>query len=519
MARDKDKENNKPEQQKDNVKEDTQTKEQNPEMKEKKGYIERENENVEEELENIKDLVQTEVNNILKDSEFNDWNELVSEAKKEKDDKKPKKNTSSQTCENMCERCGKNKIDTSENPNSYYCKECREKMKEVPFNWKEILAIVVAIALLFVSSWRLSKCLYTFKTAASAHKCLTHNELSSAANLYDDVNSQFEVNKYNYSKVILNYEAELYYKKGMFYYENINQLFKDHYKEKDCNFKLNPKVKKIKKSVDEFEYTKDKVMKVYEKNQGHYDKFLKEFDAAVKKDSKHTYDKGMIYFWKHYVSAVEQQDVEVQLKWLKKMEKETPEYKSTFLPVLGQTYLQMKDYKNVIKTSDKSLLINSQDTGAYRDKAIAYRMQKDYDNAAKTVKAGLKIDAVDADLNHQMSILKLLDNDKQQAFSFAKLAYESNKNQYYMMFYANVYATCAKINNDDKTYEELEEQLSTYGMKLSEDIPKLVDAQKKRDEGKKLLKSDKEKGKKLVAEGDKVFENVFTKGEGELKWN
>lgn len=460
-------------------------------------FVEREDEDVEKELENIKNIVQTEVDKILEDSEYDDWNDLVKDARKEIKEEKEKK-ANPQKDVPMCECCGERPIDKSENSNSHYCTECRETMKNYPLSALEIISMFVVVALIALTAFTFSKSLYTYTTAIGAYELMQEGKYVSATKAYEDTISQFKVNDKNISKVVLNYEAELYYKQGFEKYEDLNYLLNKHYKEDDITFKVNPKMKKIKKSVDDFMDVQDIVNQSYQMNKSNYKEFTKTLDKKIKDtkkdDKKYEFDKGVVAFWKYYAAFMFQQSEKTQLKLLDVMKKEAPEYALTYLPLYVQTYMVQNEYDKVIKDCDKIIEINSQNEIAYTQKSIALRMKKDLKNANKQVKKGLESNALSSDLNHQMAILKLLDGKKSEALSYARLAFQNSKNQLSYLLNANTLALCARLNGDSDTIKQLEKELQQYGYTLSKEIDEVVD-------------------------GTKTVKDIYLKGEGEIKWN
>lgn len=474
--------------------------------------IKTDNEDVEQELESIKNLVQTEVNKILDQSEYSDWNELVKTAKQEMNENKQEKDIQenlekkdskekSEEKIKICECCNKNSVDTSENKDSNYCSECRKGMKEFPFNIIEIVCFGLVFVLIFVSMWQLSHSLYMYQTATKAHSYLKDGKYISASESYNDVNSQYKVRDKNPSNVILRYQAELLYNQGFNKFVNLKNFLDENYEKDSIWFKIDPKLKNMKKSVEQFLKLKDIVMQLYENNATDYNKLIKDIDKKIKEEKDIKFELETIDFWKFYVSMMFEKDSKTQLKYVNQMETHAPKYKTTYLPLKSQIYLNDKNYKKVIEVCDELIKVSPENTGAYRDKAIAYRLLKNTDKSSKTVNDGLSINSSDSDLNHQISILKLLDGKKEEALSYSKFAYQNSANSYSYLVNANMMAICAKLNGDEETYTQVKKEIEGYGYSLSSEVDDIV----KENEETKQIK--------------KLLENIFLKGDGEIKCN
>jgi len=454
-----------------------------------KAFVERDEELISQELkelENIKNLVQEEVNKILENPETGDWNELVKTARQEIKEAKEAENIDE---DDLCEVCGERARDTSISQSNPYCSECRELMKKHPFKFSEIFTPIIVVAILFLSSWQLSQEWGTFSNVAKAEALVKDKKLYSAVTAYDEINTQLKVNQKVIGKKILENQVELYNKLGAEYYENTEKFISKYYSGQNLDSFSNRKVKDAMTTMEEFDKVYEVVATSFQSVKD-YKSFVKSFDETIKKDKDETYDKGLIEYWKYYAALAFEENKEVQLEHLKKMEKASPQYSSLYLPSLAELYLNMKDYDNMFKYCNALDSINYENLNTKAYRAIAYRLQGNFAKATKSVKDGLEIKSTDGNLNHQMAIILLIEGKPKEALQYAKTAYDNSTEQYMYTSNANLYALCAHLCNDSDTYTKMEE---TLGNQLSNDVISII-------------------------EGSKTLEDVFQKGEGDITW-
>ncbi len=452
-------------------------------------FAERDDEAIAEELANIKDLVQDEVNKILENPENGEWGELVKAARQEARKEKEEKIIPP---EDLCECCGENLRDTSVSENNPYCEKCRENMKRYPFSISEIIMPILVVALLFLSSWHLSQTFATFKNVAEAQGLVKQGKLYSAVDAYNNLSSQLKVNGKNPGTKILENQVVLYDKIGFDYYETAENFISKNYAGENLDSFRFKKVKAVKNKIENFNVAYNAVGEVLSGTKD-YDSFIKGIDKYVKEDEDKVYDKGLIEYWKYYAAVIFGQDQKVQLAHLKKMEALSPDYESIYIPALAEMYLNMGDFETMFKYCNKLTELNKEDVYSNIYKSIAYRLKGDLEKAEKAAVAGLKIDPTDPDINHQLSIIYLLESNPKVAVKYAKTAYENATSQYTYITNANVYALCAHLINDTETYTSVEEELVQYNSSISSDVIAII-------------------------EGTKTLQDVFLKDKGDVSW-
>ncbi|MEG1819901.1 MAG: hypothetical protein RR069_04600 [Oscillospiraceae bacterium] len=454
-------------------------------------FVERDEEVISNELENIKSIVQNEVDKILDDPEMIEWKDLVKSAHQEKLLAKQNAN-SEQKEKNLCECCGENPKDTSVSPSSPYCEKCRESMKRYPFSLSEIVMPIIIVALLFLASWNLSQNFLTFSSLAKAQNLVKDGKLYSAVKAYDEIETQLKVNQKPVGDKIRENQIALYSKIGFEYYEQTEKFVAKYYAGKDLNSFANRNVKKAMDNITNFHTAYNAVGELITSSKD-YEDFVKSFDAAIKKDDKNFYDKGLVEYWKYYAAIVFNKDTKVQLAHLKKMESLSPQYASIYQPALAELYLNMGKFDKMNEYCQLISKSNSEDIYANIYRSIAFRLKGDIVKAAKYANDGLKTNPEDPDINHQLSIISLLQGQPKAAFKFAESAYQNATSQYTYTTNANVYALCAHLNKDSKTYEAIEKELTDGGSGISKDVIAIID-------------------------GTKTIEDVFLKGKGDILW-
>ena len=459
-------------------------------------FAQPEDEEIKEELENIKNIVQQEVDKILENPESSDWTELVKAARDEKMSAKKsilENNEYEVDDEDLCECCGENPKDTSVSEHNPYCTSCRESMKKYPFKFTEILMPLIVVALMFVASWQLAQTYATFNSVAKAESLVKQGKLYSAASEYETLTQNLHIDKKPVGRNIMLNQVELYGKIGFESYETTEKFIQTNFAGENFDSIFNRRVKKVKDQIDNFNLVYKAAGTIVQESKD-YNDFIKRFDKYIKEDKENVYDKGLVEYWKYYAAIVFNQDTKVQLSHLKKMEEKSPIYDSVYLPALAEMYLNMGKFDEMFKYCDKMAQRNKEDLYSNIYKSIAYRLKGDLDKALNSATDGLKINPKDPDINHQLSIIYLLQNDSKTAIKYAKTAYENASSQFTYVTNANVYALCAHLNKDTEAYTTIEEELSQSGMGVAKDVIGII-------------------------EGTKTLQDVFLKGKGDIAWS
>ncbi|MDR0315216.1 MAG: hypothetical protein LBH71_04620 [Oscillospiraceae bacterium] len=444
-------------------------------------------EEITDELENLKDLFQGEIDKLLDSPDAPDWKALVDDARQEAHD-----NSMGIPPGELCENCNERRRDISVSETNPYCSSCRELMKKYPFNFSDFVIPVIAAVLIGFSMFGFFKDFSLFKSVSQAQKLASDKKLYSAVTMYEEIADQISSNGGTQGKRLLLNQAQLFDEIGADYYEHLEMFIEKH------RFSLNPdsffnaSVRKKLDKIKEYNKIYNLIYPLYSDSSDYKD-FVKKADKAVKGLNDGKYDKGVFEYFKYYASVLYNEKEDIQLKHLKNMERLSPQYYSIYLPSITETYMYLGDYDNMFKYCDIMESKNKENLYAFLYRSVGYRIRGDITKSLKSANDGLLINPDDSNLNRQAAIAHLLQGQPQIALGYAQKAYDYADSLPVFIQGANLYALCCHITGDEDTYSEIEDALADEQQSVSEDVINFI-------------------------EGKMSLQDIFQKGDGDIKW-
>lgn len=432
------------------------------------------------ELEGLKDLFQGEIDKMMDENPDADWKDFVKAAAEEKKLRKagllgPK-----------CECCGERQA----NEDGVYCDECLENMKHYPFEWYKWFIPVVTMVLVFLACSFFAISFPVYKGTADAEQLVRQGKLMSALNAYDNINAEIKVTDENYGSKYLERQADLYYKIGVDSYEELTDFISTYYAGSAINKSSSRHIRELKEEIGNF----SRIYDIYDSSMQSaktYDKFIESYDAGIK--TAMLTESPIAYYYKYLASVVYEQDAEVQLECVKKIQELGPNLKTLYLPLFAEVSLNQGKYDEVLTYTSQLAEVNSESTYVYLYKSVAYRMKGNLALAIGECNKGLKLAKEDPMINYQISVIDLVEGKTETAKNYAEVAYNNATTLTTYLQATSMYALCSALTGDKETYNSLCEELEESGYDLSPDVNKIIN-------------------------GKLTVEKVFTEGRGDFSW-
>lgn len=97
--------------------------------------------------------------------------------------------------EEMCECCGERPRGTERDPNSPFCEECAAIMEKYPYDWKGILMLIAALAVMFVSMVTFIQIAPIFSSTYRGDKAVSDKKLYTALSYYSEAETYASENE------------------------------------------------------------------------------------------------------------------------------------------------------------------------------------------------------------------------------------------------------------------------------------------------------------------------------------
>lgn len=435
-------------------------------------------EKLEAELSDLKDLVQGEIDKMMEESPDKDWKEIVKEAR---DAKLARGNSTGK----LCECCGENEIDEDET----YCEACLETMKHYPFDWWKFISPAVTVILLVLSFSFFAISLPVYRETVDAQKLVKAGKLQSALTAYDKINAEIKVTDNNFGSKYLLYQLRVYDMIGIDEYENLNKFIEKYYIGTAINKWYNKEAKEISDKVTSYSNLY-KCVDIAMQSADDYASFEKAYEKEIKGEG---FNKAQVLYYKYYAAVTYGESSDKKMEILNKIKEADPDFKSLYLPLMGEVALSDRDYDAMIKYSNEIRDFNCETPYAYWYKIVAYRLQGNIPKAAAVCNEALDAIPNDGLINYQMAVICLLQGQNKTAKTYAQTAYENVNTASSFLSSASLYYLCCELTDDSETSKTISENLTSYGYGLAVEVDKILD-------------------------GSMTVEDVFVNGEGDFTW-
>lgn len=435
-------------------------------------------EKLESELSDLKDLVQNEIDKMMEESPDKDWKDIVKEAR----DAKFARKTS---IGKLCECCGENEVDEDET----YCESCLETMKHYPFDWWKFISPVITVILLVLCFSFFAISLPVYKETAEAQKLVKSGKLQSALTAYDKINAEIKVTDENFGSRYLLYQLRLYDKIGIDEYEALSKFIEKYYVGTSIDKWYNKEAKGISDKVTSYKNLYKCVNKAMQVATD-YDSFTDLYEKEIKGEN---FNEAQVLYYKYYAAVTYGESSEKKMEILNKIKEVDPNFKSLYLPLMGEVALADRDYDAMIKYSAEIRDFNCETPYAYWYKIVAYRLQGNIPKAAAACNEALEVLPQDGLINYQMAVICLLQGQNKTAKTYAETAYNNASTASGFLSSASLYYLCCGLTDDSETSKAISENLTNYGYGLAQEVEKILD-------------------------GSMTVEDVFVNGEGDFTW-
>lgn len=393
--------------------------------------------------------------------------------------------------EELCECCGEKRRGTKQNPDSPYCQSCERGLRHYPFDFLNILLVLIFIALSLFACSNFAGRIRTYGKVGEADKYAKELKRESAVTAYNSAVQSLEDSSIN---------AELVYSRqlqNLFAIGNIEEVpnFNTQFTEKELKLPHFKKVREIFKAYDGMSaartigygyiYEYEDIENIEDLP---YDELMKKLDAmvgapidtaAIKEKTDEglqvggtpygikaeTYDISMILFLKTYVSAMCNKDLDTQREFLEQIYKEKPEYTWIYAAMLGEIYL--KQGKDITEICDRLRAVDAEDSVADLLTVIQFRIKGNYDESIKLAQKWIdKNDKYSYEFYRQQALCYLLKKDYNKAYSLANSANELN----YTKQSYDTLALCCIATGNTSAFDEIAKLYDNYQIDFSENV-------------------------------------------------
>ncbi len=408
----------------------------------------------------------------------------------------------------LCEICGEKPCDTDSDPENPYCKDCQKLLEEYPFDLAGILAVLVTICITIAAVFLFAIETPIFASMKLGDKELSNGNLYSARAEYDKVLNYLEDEDYGknlnfhkkdilLSNELLDRESALtdintYYTKGLLK----TPMYKELSVIREDIGALQATASAIQNYLYEYEAITDhnyqeiidtisslSGKKIYVVNGTCYDENSDYEPTGT--EEVYTYVEGWLYLYKYSVAYECGKDEKTCVEFLEK----ASEYNSLSAlvdPLLATTYVGIGEYEKAEKLADEIHEYNKESVdyqlviamiSRYRDKNYNKAISKCADglNVLKGLdNASVMLPAYGYILEMQKGINYIMLEDYERAYEAVTQCYNYQVESGTMTLQVrDMYAMLALANNDEATFQSLENEIAesgTQGVEFTTDV-------------------------------------------------
>lgn len=323
----------------------------------------------------------------------------------------------------LCKKCGMRSIDTTESSHSILCTNCREEQINYPI--PKLLIIIISIVLIIsigLTFIILPKSIKEYKTNKIVYEEIEAGKINSLLNSDIDISADKAVGIFELAMNRGQYDYAVYLHNT---YIVENEISESNYN------KMNYYIDKLEK---------------YSNSWSNYYDIVDNIDGDI-------YD--------------EQINSNIRQKLMVLLNDSSCD-KATIYYLMGITTI---DFNTAIEDFNNSIASDAKFSDSKVELANIYRRNKDLDKAREILNEVLSYDSFNSSALRSLSVISMLENDMKEAVKFAREAYESYSEDYY------VYETLIIALNESGKIEESEKYLNEYldlGYELDEDTMQLL---------------------------------------------
>ncbi len=412
---------------------------------------------------------------------------LIQEIEEEKVDEDPENIPEDQ----LCECCGEKRRGTKDNPDSPYCASCEKGLRHYPFDFLNIILVLIFIGLSLFACTNFAGRIKTYARVAEADKLARNAKRQSAYGAYQSAVQSLKDSSINAEMV---YSRQLQNAFAIGSLEDVPS-FNTQFNAWELKLPHLRKAYNIFKTYDGmtaartigygyvYEYEDIEDMSKFP-----YDDIMKKLDAMINAPvdratikaqveeglqadntpygiKADVYDTSMVNFLRMYISAMCEKDIETQKQYLEEIQKTNPEYTWIYSAMLGEIYI--KQGKDVTELCNQIRAVDAEDSVADLLTVMQLRTQGKYDESIKLAQTWIdKNDAYIHEFYRQQSLCYLGKEDYKQAYSAASSATElNNSKQNY-----DTLALCCLVNKNQSAYDNIKQMYDQYDIDFSADV-------------------------------------------------
>lgn len=386
----------------------------------------------------------------------------------------------------LCECCEEQHRGTAQNPNSPYCEACDAALRHYPFEFLNVLLVLIVLALVFCGGYVFADHTATFVAAVKADDYVKEHQMYTALDAYSTAVTQMQSDKIN-GELVYKRQALMMYQIGF-----VSDMESASSSIKAWEMQM-PHFRSLKKALDDSAnilVTAQKasaLVDAYSTTQASeipYDDVLSQLDAL--KTAEVTTDaqaestgtssgyqakasqqnNAMLAFYKYCLALYCEKDLETQIGFVEEIQREGPQYVWLYGPLLGELYAKSgRDIEPICAMITEA---NAEDDSVSQARVIALRRQGDYDAAIalcdERINAGSDMTY---ELYRQECLCYLLKGDYQKAYTAANSAFQSTSPSIQL---CNTLALAALAAGQDSAFTEVKELLEYNGFTLATEV-------------------------------------------------
>lgn len=441
-----------------------------------------------DEMEELAAVFQKELDETKKEAEEGTLAEKPEKAEEAVTEEAPDSAESEELSDDcLCECCGTNRRGTKENPDSAFCAECDRGLRHYPFDFLNVLLVLIALALVFYGGFVFATHTTTYAAVLKADQAYSKKQLHTALESYSAATDVMRNNRIN-GELVYKRELLTLYKLG-----GMNLLPEIQNRIKPFELKL-PHLRALRLAIDDAECymataeAGNALVAPYEAKKPSeipYDKLIADLEALktqtpepLERDypegsyipAAPSYRPAMLAFYKYYVALLCEKDVATQLQFAEEIREADPDAVWIYGSLLGDLYAKSgKDVEPICKAFEE---LNSEDDTPDLLRTAAKRIDKNPEEAInlaeKQIKAG---SSMASEFLRQQALCYLALEDYESAFQKASAAFEMSfsKGEPSVQL-CDTYALCASAAKKSKEYEDVEKIFKESGLTVSNEV-------------------------------------------------
>lgn len=386
----------------------------------------------------------------------------------------------------LCECCEEHHRGTAKNPDSPYCEACDAALRHYPFEFLNVLLVLIVLAVVFYGGYVFAGHMPAFVAAAKADNAVREHQMYTALDAYSTAAAQMQSDKIN-GELVYKRQAMALYQIG---YVSEMESAADHINAWEMQL---PHFRTLKKALDDAEDLSVTLQAVsalvdpystmaaseipYEEILGQLDA-LKTAEVTTDTQAESTgtssgyraqatqYNGAIISLYKYLIALMCEKDLETQIGFAEEIQQDYPQHVWLYGRLLSELYAKAgRDIEPICTALTE---MNSEDDSVSQARAIALRRQGDYDASIALCEERIAAGSdMTYELYRQESLCYLLMGDYQQAYAAANSAFQSTSPSIQL---CNTLALAALAAGQDDAFAEVKDLLEFNDLSVSTEV-------------------------------------------------